>query len=177
MSYTPPPKFYPIAVLDEGTGKYEITVPWHVWFLNLARTLGTVAATPGHVIEYAGSPLAQRGVLNFTGAGVTVTDTAGETVVNISAGGGASWTEIEVDFGATPVYSASFTITDAAISAASKVQVLPCGKAATGRTADDWAWDGAVFAALPGSGSATCYAHFLPGPVVGLRKIQYSVGA
>lgn len=88
-----------------------------------------------------------------------------------------AWTEVEIDFGSAPVYGAEFTITDAAITAASKVQVLPCGKAATGRTADDWAWDGAAFAANPGAGSATCYAHFLPGPVVGLRKVQYSVGA
>jgi hypothetical protein len=93
------------------------------------------------------------------------------------ATGGATWTEVDIDFGASPVYAATFTITDAAIAAASKVQVLPCGKAATGRTADDWAWDGASFAALPGVGAATCYAHFLPGPIVGKRKVQYSVGA
>lgn len=95
----------------------------------------------------------------------------------VAAASGATWTEVEVDFGSSPVYGAEFTITDAAITAASKVQVLPCGKAATGRTADDWAWDGASFAANPGAGSATCYAQFLPGPIVGKRKVQYSVGA
>ena len=93
------------------------------------------------------------------------------------AGGGGSWTEIEIDFGPLPVYGAEFTITDAAINVASKVQVLPCAKPATARTADDWAWDGAAFAANPGAGSATCYAHFLPGPIVGPRTVQYSVGA
>jgi hypothetical protein len=138
----------------------------------------TVAAlTEGHAIEDEGSVLTQRAVLNFTGSGVTVSDIGGKTVVDIGAGGGATWTEVEVDFGSAPVYGAEFTITDAAITAASKVQVLPCGKAATGRTADDWAWDGAAFAANPGTGSATCYAQFLPGPVVGLRRVQYSVGA
>ena len=134
------------------------------------------AITEGHAIEDEGSALTQRATLNFTGAGVTVSDVGGKTVVSV-AGGGGSWTEVEVDFGAAPVYGAEFVITDAAITAASKVQVLPCGKAATGRTADDWAWDGAAFAANPGAGSATCYAQFLPGPVVGLRKVQYSVGA
>jgi hypothetical protein len=93
------------------------------------------------------------------------------------ASSGATWTETEIDFGALPVYSASFTIADGGISAISKVQVLPCGKAATGRTADDWEWDGATFAANPGAGSATCYAVFTPGPIVGRRKIQYSIGA
>jgi hypothetical protein len=82
-----------------------------------------------------------------------------------------------VDFGSSPVYTATFTITDASITSLSKVQVLPCGKAATGRTADDWLWDGATFAANPGSGSATCYAVFTPGPIVGRRKVQYSIGA
>jgi hypothetical protein len=94
-----------------------------------------------------------------------------------SSSGGATWTELDIDFGSKPVYAASFTITDASITTASKVQVLPSAKAATGRTADDWAWDGAAIAANPGTGSATCYAHFLPGPIVGKRKVQYSVGA
>jgi hypothetical protein len=53
--------------------------------------------------------------------------------------------------------------------------IVPCGKAATGRTADDWQWDGGTFAANPGTGSAVCYAYFFPGPIVGKRKLQYSV--
>jgi hypothetical protein len=94
-----------------------------------------------------------------------------------SVASSTTWTETEIDFGSLPVYTASFSIADAGISAGSKVQVLPCGKAATGRTSDDWAWDGATFAALPGAGTATCYAVFTPGPIVGRRKIQYSIGA
>ena len=90
--------------------------------------------------------------------------------------GGASWTEVEIDFGTVPVYEATFTITDAAItSSAVKIAIIPCGKAATGRTADDWQWDGGTFAANPGAGSATCYAAFFPGPIVGKRKLQYQV--
>lgn len=95
----------------------------------------------------------------------------------VFGGAGASWGEVEIDFGSQPVYSAEFTITDAGIEATSKVTVLPSGKPATGRTADDWAWDGATFAANPGTGSATCYAVFTPGPIVGKRKVQYTIGA
>ena len=144
--------------------------------LITALTATVSALTEGHAIEDEGSALTQRATLNFTGAGVTVSDVAGKTTVEV-AGGGGSWTEIEIDFGPLPVYGAEFTITDAAINVASKVQVLPCAKPATARTADDWAWDGAAFAANPGAGSATCYAHFLPGPIVGPRTVQYSVGA
>jgi len=132
--------------------------------INAARTAATAALTvPG------GGTLGQ--VLAKNSA------TTGDYSWQPASGGGATWTEVEVDFGASPVYGATFTITDATISATSKIQVLPCGKAATGRTADDWAWDGASIAADPGAGSATCYAHFLPGPIVGRRKVQYSVGA
>ena len=131
-----------------------------------------------------------RGLAGFTGAqgsaGAAIAmlgDDGGSQdepmviIQNISGGGSATWTEVEIDFGSDPVYEASFTITDGSITGTSKIQVLPCGKAATGRTADDWQWDGATFAANPASGSATCYAVFTPGPVVGPRKVQYSVGA
>lgn len=99
------------------------------------------------------------------------------TTLNASGGGGGggTWTEAEIDFGSTPKYDASFTVTDGTVSGTSKIIVLPCGKAATGRTADDWQWDGVTLAATPGTGSFTLYAVALPGPVVGPRKIQYQV--
>jgi hypothetical protein len=46
----------------------------------------------GHVIEDEGTPLTQRSTINFTGAGVTVTDTGDKTTVNVTGGGGGSWT-------------------------------------------------------------------------------------
>lgn len=44
--------------------------------------------TNGHTIEDEGTPVTQRTSLNFTGAGVSVADTGGKTVVTISGGGG-----------------------------------------------------------------------------------------
>jgi len=81
---------------------------------------------------------------------------------------------VEHDFGTTPVYDASFTITDASISASSVILVTP-GGAATGRTADDWQWDGATVGVDPGAGTATCYVTFHPGPIVGPRSFNYTV--
>lgn len=81
---------------------------------------------------------------------------------------------VEYDFGTSPVYDAQFTITDAAISASSVVSVVP-GGAATGRTGDDWQWDGATVGVVPGSGTATCYVTFHPGPIVGPRTFNYTV--
>jgi hypothetical protein len=91
-------------------------------------------------------------------------------------GGGGTVTEVEVDFGTTPVFDATFTITDAAItSSASKVVISESGKPATGRVAGDAQWDSILCSANPSAGSAAVYARANPGPVVGKRKLQYSV--
>lgn len=44
----------------------------------------------GHVIEDEGTPLTQRANLNFVGAGVTVTDSAPDTIVTIPGGGSSA---------------------------------------------------------------------------------------
>ncbi len=125
------------------------------------------------IVEGGGTPLAIGSI-----ADGEYLRRVGNTVVSGSpggGGGGGTWTEVEVDFGTTPRYDASFTVVDAGVSGASKVVVLPSGKAATGRTADDWQWDGLALAALPGAGSFTLYAVALPGPVVGPRLVQYQI--
>jgi hypothetical protein len=43
----------------------------------------------GHVIEDEGTPVAQQTNMNFTGAGVTVSDSGGKTVVSIPGGAGS----------------------------------------------------------------------------------------
>lgn len=91
--------------------------------------------------------------------------------------GSAAWTEAEVDFGSTPTWDATFTITDAGVSATTEVAVVQSGATATGRTAGDALWDSVAYAALPASGSFTLYALASPGPVVGKRKILYQVGS
>jgi len=110
------------------------------------------------------------------GAGISFVDTgANGTLTIASTVTPAAWTEVEVDFGSTPTYDAQFTVVDAALTAAKKVAVLACGKAATGRTAGDDQWDAITYSALPAAGSMTVYAYANPGPVMGKRKIQYQV--
>ncbi len=55
----------------------------------IAEALASFSAGSGHTIEDEGTPLTQRDTLNFVGAGVTVTDAGGKTVVTIPGGGGA----------------------------------------------------------------------------------------
>lgn len=45
----------------------------------------------GHVIEEEGTPVVQRSNVNFTGAGVSVADTGGKTVVTIAGGAGEAF--------------------------------------------------------------------------------------
>ena len=112
------------------------------------------------------------------GANVTIAHNARGPVISASGGGGGSITEVTVDFGSKPAYSASFTVVDAAVSASSKIAISESGKIATGRiAAGDSEWDAITAAALPGAGSFVAYCKANPGPVVGRRILQYSVGA
>lgn len=64
----------------------------------------------GHTIEDEGTPLTQRDTLNFVGAGVTVTDDAGNdaTVVTIPGGGGMN---VETPIGSVNSSNVTFTVT------------------------------------------------------------------
>ena len=178
---TPPePETIQAGVSADVGGSLAVANASHVHPVETAAPSVNVALG-GVPDEGSGSALMRsdaRLVLDDGGASVgDVLEWDGSAWVPTSGGGGGSaWTELEVDFGSTPVYDASFTITDAAItSSAMKVVVVPCGKAASGRTPDDWQWDGAILAADPGTGSATCYVTFHPGPIVGKRMVQYQV--
>jgi hypothetical protein len=72
------------------------------------------------IFEDEGTPVTARSTANFTGAGVTVSDVGGKTTVNIPGAAGAAATTIEKDLGAAN-WRGKFTITDASISASSKV--------------------------------------------------------
>lgn len=179
---TIPTALTPLIKVDSAASD-RVSSEWYAWFETLGAGGGAVLRSG------AGAPDSGLGTdgdfyIDTTADALYGPKTAGAWGSSTSligpagaAGAGLTWTEADVDFGTDPAYDASFIIIDAAITAAKKVIVLPSGKAADGRTADDWQWDGAAFAANPGTGSATVYATFSPGPIVGKRKIQYSVVA
>jgi len=86
-----------------------------------------------------------------------------------------TWTEVEIDFGTTPQWSKTFTVTDADCTTAALVQVVQSGNVATGRVGNDAEWDQLLLAATPGNGSFTLAALAFPGPVVGARKVAYQI--
>jgi hypothetical protein len=93
---------------------------------------------------------------------VTVLGSAGYQASpgNHSHGGGVSGTQVEVDFGTTPVWRGKFTITDAAIGSSSKVFVVKAGGPYTGKgtRADEAEMDLIeIIGVTPAAGSATVY--------------------
>ena len=58
-----------------------------VWDSANNLWINDTASGGGHTIEDEGTPLTQRTNLNFTGAGVSVADSGGKTVVTINGGG------------------------------------------------------------------------------------------
>ena len=95
----------------------------------------------------------------------------------ISGGGGgsASMTEIEVDFGATPVAAKTLTITNAAVTASSKIIVSQSGAAPTGKSADENEMDFILANATPASGQFTLRLHSMFGRVRDKFKFNYMV--
>lgn len=90
------------------------------------------------------------------------------------SGGSSTWTEVEIDFGTNPVRSKRFTVTDASVTALSRIVATGSSAPATGRVGNDWEWDSISFAASPGVGQFTLTA-YASGRVRGPRKVLYQI--
>jgi hypothetical protein len=82
--------------------------------------------------------------------------------------------QAEVDFGSTPVESATFTITDTNITAASNIVGQIAYVAPTGKDLDELEFDSFDLRFAPGAGQCTLYARSLEGYVADKFKINYS---
>ncbi len=83
-----------VAVETSATAPYTLAEDEYAVIIkdNSTNTWKLMMGNPsgGHVIEEEGTPVTQRSNMNFTGAGVAVTDAGGKTVVTISGGSGIS---------------------------------------------------------------------------------------
>lgn len=89
----------------------------------------------------------------------------------------ASISQTEIDFGSTGVSEASFLITDAGVSASSKLIGTVAYVAPTGKDLDELDMDQIDLKFAPGSGNFTLYATALNECLVADKfKINYQVG-
>jgi hypothetical protein len=82
--------------------------------------------------------------------------------------------QTEIDLGSTPVYEATFTITDANITTSSVIVGYIAYVAPTGKDIDELEFDNFDLRFAPAAGSCTLYARSLEGLVEGKFKVNYS---
>jgi hypothetical protein len=105
------------------------------------------------------------------GTGLTITGTT-----MTASGTGGTFVETEIDFGTTNRTQRTFTITDAGVSATSKIVISISGNTATGRNADEIEMEVFYYYATPGTGTFSLFVKSLEGPVVGTYKLFYTYG-
>lgn len=82
--------------------------------------------------------------------------------------------QTEIDFGATPVADGTFTITDANVTASSKILCSLSYDAPTSKDQDEIEMDDLVLNAAAGSGQFTLYARAIDGSYLADKfKINY----
>ena len=134
-------------------------------------------------LQDEGSTLGAVRVINCVGSGVTCTRSGATGTMTISGGSGTfSVTQVEIDFDTCGLgthvakVACEATVTDASITASSKILVSQAGDAPTGKESDDNEMDPLSCSAQPASGSFTLRCIPLRGPTHGKFKINYAAG-
>lgn len=134
------------------------------------------------VRKNTGADVGGRRRLNLiegTNVTLTIADDAGGEEVDITiaaaGGAGANWTTYELDFGSAAKFVDVETVTDAAVSASSKIMVLQSGLAATGRQADENEMDELTCRGIPASGQFSLLCSCARSVTHGKFKVAYTV--
>jgi len=97
--------------------------------------------------------------------GFTVTNpVAGTAQINLTGGGGAAWTEVEVDLGSSPSWRGSFVVVDGTVAGTSKIGIVQATGPYTGKgtLADEAEMDPIHCIATPGTGQFTVRWQTMP---------------
>lgn len=84
--------------------------------------------------------------------------------------------QTEVDFGTTPVSSATFTVSDGDVQVDSRIIAQIAYEAPTGKDLDEVELDPIVLVCYPGNKTLTIHAKALEGYVADTFKINYLIG-
>lgn len=117
---------------------------------------------PRITIQDEGTAQGRASTVNFVGSAVaaTLSDDVATATITGGSSSGVEATTVEVDLGSSPVFEGRFTITNAAITAASKILCWQAPGPYTGKgtRADEAAMQPVkVTAVEPGTGSAIVY--------------------
>jgi hypothetical protein len=181
-----------VTATDAG-GKTVVTIPGGSGY-NLVQDEGT-PLTARTTINFIGAGVTAADSGSVTN--VTIPGGAGSfsmTEVEVYFGAGttwAAWASLYSSWSALSAavtswavaagtlkgtFSENFEILDSAVTASSKILVGESGNTATNRAGgDDYEWDGVHYAATPATGKFQLRANANPGPIVGNRKLVYTV--
>lgn len=164
----------------------SVSTRWRHGYFSGTISAGTVSAgtyinlPPGggyDTIQDEGTPLTQRTTIDFTGAGVTASDSGSKTTVNIPGGAGSvNIKQTDFNFGIVPTFASTGTIVDSDVGLTSQISVTQAFDAPVGKMADENEMDSFLFVASAGSGSFVLRAESLQGRVVGAFRINYLIG-
>lgn len=113
----------------------------------------------------------------MTQTSLVFSNTTSSTTYNINTKPAPLYTQVEVDFGASPVRSKRFTLTGTAATTTSKIFAMASSATATGRKDGDLEMDSLECAAhCPTNGTIMLNITANPGPIKGKRLINYFLG-
>jgi len=143
------------------------------WVLTRATDFDAVAE-----IILGSIVIVQTGTANANTSWIetaTVATIGVDSITFSQFGSSTKYKQTEVDFGSTPVDNASFTITDAQVTASSIVSCWLSGATPTSKDQDELEMDALFMEALPGAGSFSLYIRGLEGYVSDKFKINYLI--
>lgn len=107
----------------------------------------------------------------------TLPDVSGQLAI-AGVGGSFSTVQVALDFGSSFVKSKSFSIADAAATTATRITMVGSASTAGGALGEDeLEMDGLSCSAIClVNGTITAYVTAIPGPIRGIRNVNYALG-
>ncbi len=96
-------------------------------------------------------------------------------ISSVAQGLSPSYVIYEVNFGAVPVYDATFVVPDTNCTNNSIVAAYPCGVASSQLSGDELTFDSLCIGCSAGPGYFTMFITAIPGPITATRNVVYSI--
>lgn len=151
---------------DCSAGQYATAIAANGDLTCAQVAYSQISSTPtlyNQTVEDEGTPVTQRGTLNFTGAGVSVADSGGKTTITIAGGGSSAFSDLT---GGTNTGAAMLVGTGASLGTTGSGTISASTAAALGANPADCASD-RYATAIAANGDLTCAQVSLSAGVTG----------